>query len=348
MENQSEEQVEGQSTERGILDSIGDIVKSIPGKIVDGGQTAIDAAKEAARKAKEVADAAAQAAKDAANAAAQAATTAANATANVATDAAAVVASGVVSTVNTVSNGMIGAANTVSNETLTTWKSTSDVANAVGYSFEATGLTVGQGMIDGADVVAKYGQVGVNESYKGLVAAGAYISNHVCDIALGTFLSSVFVALYADGEAEVAMAPLDIAVALANKALIKTASNGLAAFIVEPIFAIPDVKSAVGTYKGAFIGLLAFVIEKAASDSPPGGAGPKVAAAVIYVVTQLVCEGKVPAGGPQLWAGLQSEIHRGPEQADRGYIPQTRNYLRSGEFLTTGQYLASANGKYFM
>lgn len=214
---------------------------------------------------------------------------------------------------NDIKHVVSSAGHSVVNTASSAWDATSQEGKEVAGAIAGGGLPVGPGLVSGAKIAAQYIEEGGEVAGKGLVTAGDYVSSHSCDIALGSLLSGTFVALAADGEEEAAMGALAVASAIAStvarKAAIATAAHAIAAIVATPIYALPPVRKALaGVPEANFEAVLEFVITKAVTEDPElvvGSAGQVVAGLVIATVTSIVCEGKVPAGGPQLWAGAQ-------------------------------------------
>ncbi|NRB37251.1 MAG: hypothetical protein HRU20_02150 [Pseudomonadales bacterium] len=225
------------------------------------------------------------------------------------------VVDGVEDAANTVADGVTDAANAVSSSftsaATSAWKATSKEALAIGTGVEAAGIVIGDSFLSGANVVADGIEDGAEVVGDGLVSLGKYVSSYACDIALGSALSAAFVALAADGEEEVSMASL-AALGLTNfvdTAALNTAAKTLAYIIVEPVYLIPGVSSAVG-HKSEMETIIAFLIVTACKEKPElvvSTAGQYLAGVLIYGITHVVCEGEVP-GGYEVWQGLQSEI----------------------------------------
>ena len=140
---------------------------------------------------------------------------------------------------------------------------------------------------------------------------GNYVSSHACDIAIGSALSTAFVTLAADGEEEASVGALAVLAAtrFVDKLALKTAADALAFIVVEPVYLIPGVSASVG-HKSELESICAFLITKACSQSPKmvvGSGGQFLAGVLIYGITSVICEGKVP-GGYQVWKGAQASI----------------------------------------
>lgn len=245
------------------------------------------------------------------------------------TEVATKIADGITGAANTVANGVLDVSHAVSEEAVSAWKETSSTATFVADSVTGVGMVVGNGVIAGTNMAVEYSKIGVEEAGKGLVAAGEYISSHICDIAVGSALSSIFVALAVDGEEEVTFGSLAAActIGAANKTAIKAASDGVAVILAEPVSRVPGVLSVVKS-KDNLVTILSWAINKAATQDPKlvvGTGGQVIAGVVIALITNLVCEGKFPAGGPVVWSGLQNTTPESlPQTAPTVYVEGSR------------------------
>jgi hypothetical protein len=230
-------------------------------------------------------------------------------------DAANDVADGVSDAANAVVGGVDDAATVISSSftsaATSAWKATSKEANAIGNAVEATGIVIGDSFLSGAEVVAGGIEDGAEVVGDGLVDLGNYVTSYACDIALGSALSAAFVALAADGEEEVSLASLAVlgATGFVDTAALNTAAKALAFVVVEPVYLIPGVSSAVG-HKSEMESIIAFLVVTACKAKPElvvSTAGQYLAGVLIYGITHVVCEGEVP-GGYEVWDGLQSKI----------------------------------------
>ena len=252
---------------------------------------AVEAANEAARVAQEAEEAAAKAVVEAANEAARVAQEAEEAAAKAATDAG-----------NSFVNGAVSA-----------WAATSDQAKVLVEEVEKSGMVIGNGFIDGANAVKDATELASTKIVEGAVELGNYVSQHACDIAIGCALSSVFVALAAEGEEEVAVSAI-LAATIAGAGL-QVAARGLSIVVVEPVWLIPGV-SDINLTKEQFEDVISFIIVKACGDSPKllvGTAGQFLVGVLIYGITSLICEGVIP-GGYEVWSGAQNSIIDRTEQ----------------------------------
>ena len=240
---------------------------------------------------------------------------AANTVAGGVSDVANTVAGGVSDAANTVAGGVSDAATVISSSftsaATSAWKATSKEAKAIGNAVEATGIVIGDSFLSGAEVVADGIEDGAEVVGDGLVDLGNYITSYACDIALGSALSAAFVALAADGEEEVSLASLAAlgVTGFADTAALNTAAKALAFVVVEPVYLIPGVSSAVG-HKSEMETIIAFLVVTACKAKPElvvGTAGQYLAGVLIYGITHVVCEGEVP-GGFEVWDGLQEKI----------------------------------------
>lgn len=210
---------------------------------------------------------------------------------------------------NATANWTTGAANSFSKEAVSAWKATSEEAQALGTAIEGTGFMIGEGFISGANTVKDGLEIATEKTGEGLVSLGKYISNYACDIAIGTALSTAFIALAADGEEETYVGAITIAVAAADQVALRTLSRGLAKIIATPVYLIPGVSDSFLS-QDHFEDVISFIIFKACFKSPKlvvSTGGQFIAGALIYGITSVVCEGKVP-GGYTVWKGVQASL----------------------------------------
>jgi len=248
----------------------------------------------------------------------------ANTVGDVVVDTANTVADGVVDTANTVGDVVVDTANTVAEEVtdagnsfvngaVSAWAATSDQAKVLVEEVEKSGMVIGNGFIDGANAVKDATELASTKIVEGAVELGNYVSQHACDIAIGCALSSVFVALAAEGEEEVAVSAI-LAATIAGAGL-QVAARGLSIVVVEPVWLIPGV-SDINLTKEQFEDVISFIIVKACGDSPKllvGTAGQFLVGVLIYGITSLICEGVIP-GGYEVWSGAQNSIIDRTEQ----------------------------------
>lgn len=232
------------------------------------------------------------------------------------------VAGGVVGAANTVASGVVGAANVVVGGVNSfvgnvesvgkmTWEATSEEARCLGSGIESAGLKVSDSLISGVNAAKGVTEVGFEHVVSGLTEVEVFIKANMCDIFLGSGLSAVFVALAADGQEEAAVGSLSVlaATSFADKVALNTAAKALAQVVSGPVCSIPGV-SASGLSKSTLETAISFMIVKACSSNPKlviGSAGQFLAGVLIYGITKLVCEGKVP-GGYQVWAGANANM----------------------------------------
>lgn len=189
----------------------------------------------------------------------------------------------------------------VSDTTKTVWHATSDEANDIASAIESAGTTVSKGVVEGAKFAETWSEKGAVIAYQSAVEAGEYVTQHACDIAVGSALSATFVTLAADGEEEVSMGALAVACAAStlDTALIATESKALAAIISDPIWLIPGISMGGKLSKDNLRAILAFVIQKCCTEKPElvvGSGGQFIAGALIACTTTLICEGALPGG----------------------------------------------------
>ncbi len=219
------------------------------------------------------------------------------------------VAGGVTDAANATANFAKDATNTFSGAAVSAWAATSEEAADIADAVEKNGITIGSGFIAGANIVKDGLEEAAEQTGKGLVAAGQYITSHLCDIGVGAALSAVFATLAADGEEEASVASIAAIAALQtiDNAALLTAAKGLGSLIAAPVCQIPGVSSAVGSQNN-LTAIIAFIIFKICKENPKvvvGSAGQVLAGALIYALTSLICEGEIP-GGFEAWRGAQN------------------------------------------
>ena len=192
------------------------------------------------------------------------------------------------------------------------WRATSREADEFANAVEAAGIVVSDAFVEGVEaseaVLDRFAEV----SEEWLLAAGRYVSEHACEIGLGSALSATFAALAADGEEEAATTSLAVtcvAEEFIDNLKLKTASLALAYVVVEPVYLIPGVKESLG-HKDVAETAVAFAVFQACKEKRKlvvTTAGQYLVAVLIWVITQLVCRGGV-LGLSTGWEGLQHEI----------------------------------------
>lgn len=235
------------------------------------------------------ADSVGDAVSSAATTVADTASSAASAVADTASSAASAVADAATSVVSGAESAIVSA-----------WEATSSEAEAIAQGIESVGMTIGTGFVNGAKYAAELMEEGVSYTEQGLVEAGKYVSSHACDIALGSALGAIFVAAAADGEEEATMASFAAAVAIGTveKAELQTAADAVAAVLGPAIWEIPGVSDTLPS-KSTLESLIAFVLVKLGTENPElvvGTAGQVIAGVLIAIITDVVCDGKLPGG----------------------------------------------------
>jgi hypothetical protein len=205
-------------------------------------------------------------------------------------------------------NSFIHAVNVASKASVAAWTEGSGEAKDLSSAVEKGGITIGTGFIAGATVVGKGIEKGGEEYEKGLVALGDYLTEHLCDIALGSALSAAFATLAADGEEETTVGELATLAAtnFEDQVVLNTTAKSLAFIIAQPVYEIPDVSKAVRS-KSNLEAIIAFLIVKSCQENPEmvvGSGGQFIAGVLIFGITSLVCEGTIP-GGFRAWKGTQ-------------------------------------------
>lgn len=191
------------------------------------------------------------------------------------------------------------------------WTAVSHEGAAIAKAVEAAGIVVEKGFISGAHFACDVLEEAAIQTEKGLVATGKYLSNSVCDIAVGSALATVVVALALDGEEEVGFASLAAICAadVIDKGLVRTTARALASMLVEPVYVIPGVADALGHKEDART-LITMLITKACDAKPKlviATAGQFLAGVLVAGLTLAICDGKLP-GDLELWRGAQSYI----------------------------------------
>jgi hypothetical protein len=194
------------------------------------------------------------------------------------------------------------------------WNETSQQAKSFGDAIESNGIYIGKGFLSGAVGVAELGvdtvEAGV-VTVEGLYKTGKYLSEHACDIAVGSALSAIFATFAADGEEEEALGGFAALAALnvIDQSKAHAAANALAFIITPAVWLIPGVKDAFLNKQNTLQDVIQFVLEhliKTKRKLIVETAGQAVAGALIYTITDVVCSGKLP-GGFVVWQGLQRD-----------------------------------------
>jgi len=246
---------------------------------------------------------------DAANVTAQGVTEAANWTAQAGEDAVTFTGNLVIDGANITAKGFNDAGSWVGGAAESAWAATSDEAEAIGHGVESAGIIIGTGLVIGAEAAAEGIKDGAEYAGEGLVAVGEYVTQHVCDLAMGAAIAGVMSALSAEGEEEEATGAVAVACAMGDSVALDLASVALAKVVVEPIYFIPGVSDALG-HKDDVEDVISFVVCQACEENKEtviASAGQFLAGVLLYALTSAVCEGKVP-GGFELWKGVQAEM----------------------------------------
>ncbi|HUQ33026.1 MAG TPA: hypothetical protein VM095_12975 [Pyrinomonadaceae bacterium] len=242
---------------------------------------------------------------------------------------------GVVSTGNTVAGGFESAGNSfagaVESSGKIAWEGASDEARALGRGIETTGMKISDGFIAGAGAVKTGMGEGVEKVVEGAEAVKGFVEKNVCNIFVGSALSAVFVALAAGGQEETSVATIAAlsASGFADNVALNTAAKALASVISTPVYSIPGVSSS-GLSQSELETAITFLIVKACKQKPKlvvGSAGQFLAGVLIYGITNLVCEGKIP-GGYQVWKGANASMFGTPgnvQPATPGVNASTHN-----------------------
>lgn len=153
-------------------------------------------------------------------------------------------------------------------------------------------------------------QTAANETVQGLVAAGKYLEQYGCNIAIGGALTGAFSGALNNPvtatETNAMFAPLSTATIAAMAAsagseiAVRAACSSAAAFMVDVVWNIPDVKNTVGAKnKDMLVAVIATLMQLTVTKSPyamisPQTASITVAGIVSFVIASLVCDGKLP------------------------------------------------------
>jgi len=183
----------------------------------------------------------------------------------------------------------------------TLWHASSNEANEITNAIESVGTVVSPGMIEGSKYALSWTEQGAVIAYKSAVDAGKYVTQHACDIAVGSALSSVFVTFAANGEEEESLGALaaTCAASTINRAIIATQSDALAAILSDVIWLCPGISFDKKMTKDILRSILAFIIQKCCTEKANlvvGTAGQYIVGAIIACVTTLICEGALPGG----------------------------------------------------
>jgi len=196
---------------------------------------------------------------------------------------------------NTIADTATSTANAVADEVTKDANVVADQATVVAAAVSSTGQTVGEGFLVGAKAAGEFIEKGAEYTGKSLVESGQYVTEHACDIGVGSALSATFVCLAADGEEEVACGAFAAACLTVEKAELKVASRALAHLLGPLVYKVPGVSS-VGDEK-LIEDVMAFALEYAATQNPKmvvGTGGQVVAGILIATLTSLICHGKLP------------------------------------------------------
>jgi len=264
----------------------------------------------------------------AASTVADTATDVGNTVASGTTDAANTVAQGTVDAANTVAQGTVDAANTVADGVVdaanATAKATTDAINTINSQVLRPAT---QSTVDSWNKAAQGAQIGCDEFTAGCVTAGLafeagaelvgqtlvevgeYLEANICTITISAAISGAFAATLnnpaTEEETTAMFAPMcaDTAAMAAegaiDQAVIMTECNSVCAYLVNILWAIPDVKEGVGGNKDVLISTLATLLAMAISEAPWAYVSPQTASLVVaglvgYVVASLCCTGKLP------------------------------------------------------
>lgn len=181
---------------------------------------------------------------------------------------------------------------------------TADVAKTATDAVEDSTKYVASQVENGTALGAQY-------VVTGLVDAGEFLTQHECDIAIGAALTAAFATMEADPSEEAAydsLAALCLAEFIDNVA-VGIISNTLGSIIGDVVWEVPRVKSTVKN-KDLLKSVIAFGIAKAVKSDPKlvvSTESKYISGVVIYLITALVCEGKLPVGFTA-WDGAQSYL----------------------------------------
>jgi vacuolar-type H+-ATPase subunit H len=184
--------------------------------------------------------------------------------------------------------------------TVDAYSESAKYSNYASDEFVAGLKTAGGAIEDGAVVVGD-----------SLVAMGEYIAEHACVICVSSVITGAFAASLnnpaTEAETTAMFAPMCAATATAmakgalQRTVIMTECNACSSFLVNMIWHIPDVRKGVGDKnKDNLIAAITFVMSQAVIKSPYAWLSPQTASIVLsgivgYIVSNLVCTGKLPA-----------------------------------------------------
>lgn len=186
-------------------------------------------------------------------------------------------------------------------------KATADSLNEAAKAAKIAGNEFNAGMNIAGDALQTAGK----ETLEGLVAAGKYLEQYACNIAIGGALTGAFAATLnnpaTEAETTAMFAPLStatiaaMATGAASEVAVRTACSACSEFMVDIVWNIPDVKNTVGSKnKDTLVAVIATLMQLTVTKSPyamisPQTASITVAGIVSFVVASLVCDGKLPA-----------------------------------------------------
>ena len=174
----------------------------------------------------------------------------------------------------------------------------------LGTQLAKVGIDVGEDMATAAKWAGNVMEEGAEKTYEGMVAAGKFISENACSIAVGTALGTAVAALAADGEEEGGMAALAIAAKAANTAEIQAAATLISSGVTDVVWKIPGVSSSgvpEGTVKQVLKYTIVMAVKEKTSEVAVTG-GQYIIGALLTVLTGLICTGDLP-GGFKVWEG---------------------------------------------
>jgi hypothetical protein len=164
--------------------------------------------------------------------------------------------------------------------------------------------------VAGMNIAGDALQTAGEETLEGLVAAGKYLEQYACNIAIGGALTGAFAATLnnpgSQAQNTTMFAPLSMATATSMvsnavaEVAVRAACSTCSAFMVDIIWTIPDVRNTVGSKnKDTLSSTIATLIQFTVVKSPyallsPQTASITVAGIVSFVVASLVCDGKLP------------------------------------------------------
>ncbi|MFD0764333.1 hypothetical protein ACFQZI_05680 [Mucilaginibacter lutimaris] len=203
--------------------------------------------------------------------------------------------------VNTIKDGII----TIEMGVYKAFIAISDLAQDVAHAIEDVGITISQGVIDGATTAINFLEKNAKEVIDTIVIAfdGDKGSQPTPEykLAISKAVASVFLKIAVEGQEYDVFGILATGCNEKKRDLIKLGANITAERVGNDIYNIPRVAPAV-VRKEALKEYIAWLILKAATDKPQmmenGKAGQVATGIIITAITTLLTEGKIANGAP--------------------------------------------------